>query len=118
MPKLYAKATPEELIERRRRSLAPLFAFMVEHSYHQMGIIRQAYAAAGVDRVPNRIEVQQARLGRRNVPWWFVRGCCAAMERSVEEVMGREWIAEFGVDFGVHYLRAEVDRIARIVQTA
>lgn len=47
------------------------------------------------------------RVGRALTPWWFVRGCCEVMDRSVEEVMGHAWIAEFGVEYGLSHLKTE-----------
>lgn len=93
---------PEDIQERRVEYLAPLVAYLRERHYIAFAIVEEALnraVAAGEEPMrvhPNWMPMMQR--GQRRVPPWLVEQCCAVISRSVEEVMGAEWVKRFGAD--------------------
>ena len=85
---------PPGEFERRRRMLAPLFAYWRSHGISGIFVARLAGRRHGLEIT--RVRLSAMRRGACLTQAWFVAECCRVMSRAVEEVMGAAWIAEFG----------------------
>lgn len=87
---------------RRGEYLAPLVAYLRAHHYIALPILRDAAArAVASGEEPMLVHgnwLPMMRRGQRVVPPWLVEQCCAVIGRTVEEVMGAEWVRRFGAD--------------------
>ncbi|HEU5347351.1 MAG TPA: hypothetical protein VFU63_01945 [Ktedonobacterales bacterium] len=88
--------------ERRVQYLAPLVAYLREHHHIGLPIVREACArAVEAGEEPMLVHgnwLPMMQRGQRRVPPWLVEQCCAVIGRTVEEVMGAEWVKRFGPD--------------------
>ena len=89
-------------VQRRKAYIAPLFAYLYAH-YYVAGRVAYAASEREIEEHGGEYPVTAARLsllkrGELTIPPWFVAQCCAVIERSVEEVMGAEWVGRFGLD--------------------
>lgn len=95
---------PVPLSERQRRVeyLAPLVAYLLERRYVAGLIAEDALERARlIGEATLRSQtcwLAKMKRGDATIPPWFVEQCCAVIGKSVEEVMGAEWITRFGAD--------------------
>lgn len=82
--------------ERRVRYLEPLFMYLLKHHYVAGVVARVAGDAHGLAITSTRLS--RMRHGKQVIPAWFVAECCAAIGKSVVEVMGAGWARLFGED--------------------
>ena len=89
-------------VQRRKAYVAPLFSYLLAHYYVPGRVARAAgeleSAAHGGDYVMTSTRLALVKRGELTVPSWLVVQCCAAIEKTVEEVMGVEWVRRFGAD--------------------
>jgi hypothetical protein len=105
MTVLEATSSPEALaaIERRRKYIEPLYAYLSAHHYSRPRVFEAARlaAVAADEYVPWDVRAWYNRAvrmqrGEARIPLWLVIGCCATIEKSVAEVMGAAWVERYG----------------------
>lgn len=84
------------LWQKRREYLVPLFVYLRAHHYIASSLALEAGERGGYPI--QRIRLAHMRRGSSVTPPWFIEQCCAIVGKSVEEVMGAEWVERFGAD--------------------
>jgi hypothetical protein len=82
--------------ERRQAYLAPLFVYLAAHHYVPSYVARDAGRRHGMELTVQRLSI--IKRASAVIPDWLVAECCAVIGRSVAEVMGEEWVRQFGED--------------------
>jgi hypothetical protein len=81
---------PAGEVERRREKLAPLFAYLRQHGINALWVAQRVGKRQGI--AMTRARLSHIKHGRCLTPEGFVEECCREIGRSVEEVMGSEWV--------------------------
>ena len=89
-------------VQRRKAYLAPLFTYLLDH-YYVAGRVAAAagereHAESGREYKVTGVRLALLKRGELMVPPWLVEQCCAVIGKSVEEVMGAEWVKRYGPD--------------------
>lgn len=88
--------------QRRVEYLEPLVAYLRDHFYIA-GLVadealQRALAAGETTLRSQNSWLPKMKRGDATIPPWFVEQCCAVVGKSVLEVMGTEWVIQFGAD--------------------
>lgn len=81
-------------VRRRHEYLAPLFGYLRSHFFIAGLVAQEAGRRRGQSLTAVRVAI--IKRGEQVIFPWFVAECCAVIGKSVEEVMGAEWVARFG----------------------
>jgi hypothetical protein len=118
-----APIAPEE-IALRKAYMRPLRVhLLLEEITAQQMLVDQALelaVAAGEPVVTSRrVQLPLVVRGRATIPPWLVENVCRVLGKSVAEVMGAEWVEQFGEDGRGGSQRAPVGgpRIQRLTGT-
>lgn len=85
------------VIAERRRILEPLFAYMGSHHVIALSVARLAWLRLGAPGEMTKLRLHRIKAGRAILPAGFIDAMCAELGRSVEEVMGAEWLERYAV---------------------
>lgn len=102
---------PASVFERRRREVAPLCRYCEEHAISFYRLLLKVCCAQGMEGF-TKGRVQGLRMGLCTLPDWVIPASCAFLGVGVEYVMGAEWVAEFGVKYGVSVSAIPADAVS------
>lgn len=94
-----------EEIDRRRRTIERLSAYLADRGISRRHILRRANARMGAQITPGQLDGM--RKGYCPIPAGFIQACCDELEKPVAAVMGDEWLRRDGPHFGFGAVAAQ-----------